>query len=248
MGDDLFFYQGVDVHGEPVQGTVQIRVLAAPSILDQHHRTPRNMAVGFEPILPALDTGYQSELELHAVGTPEHGTVLPGDDGTLVYVPDFGYLGMDHLTVQARDTWGRTAAAMVTIEVYGELDPTPPPGPDETLPVEEPVPSPSGDLPDVPVVDLPEVPGSVPAARSLQDAPSATPAFPEQRAVPGSALASTGASVAAMLVTGVLVLSAGVAACSCGAADALPDAVPHNAAGPVVGAHHRPSSCLRRPT
>ncbi|MFJ2300807.1 Ig-like domain-containing protein [Oerskovia paurometabola] len=190
VGEDSFAYQGVDAHGQPAQGTVRIQVLGAPAIADQHHRTPRNTAVTFEPVLPASEAAYQPELELDAVGTPQHGTVTQGEGSTLVYSPDLGYLGPDQLTVRARDAWGRTAEASVTIEVYGELAHTAPP---------------STDAP--PGLTLTALnPGAGPAA-----IPSDGQAVPGSSAPSDNRLASTGASVASVLAVGGLLLGAGVA-------------------------------------
>ena len=194
VGEDSFTYEGVDAHGQPARATVRIQVLGAPAIADQHHRTPRNTAITFEPLLPASDAAYQPELVLDAVGAPQHGTVTRSEGTTLVYSPDLGYLGPDRLTVRARDAWGRTAEASVTIDVYGDLTPSvaPSPGahPDLTQPAVHPGAEPAAIQSDGPAT--PGAPGS-PASRS------------------GSRLASTGASVASLLALGGLVLGAGVA-------------------------------------
>ncbi len=190
VGEDSFTYEGVDAHGQPARATVRIQVLGTPAIADQHHRTPRNTAVVFEPLLPVSDAAYQPELVLDAVGEPQHGTVTQGEDSTLVYSPDLGYLGPDRLTVRARDAWGRTAEASVTIDVYGELAPPAPPSTDAS-------------------------PGLTLTALNPGAEPGAIPS--DRQAVPGSSapslgrLASTGASVASLLAIGGLVLGAGVA-------------------------------------
>lgn len=132
VGDDSFRYVGVDAWGQRAEGVVTVRVVAAPTLDDQHHRTPRNVAVTLDPVpVPAATptAGYLPDLVLDELGTPRHGTVTPADGSAITYLPRADFVGTDSFTVTARDAWGRTVQGLVTIEVYDEtvveLDPTP---------------------------------------------------------------------------------------------------------------------------
>ena len=113
-GTDTFSYVASDGAGSD-QATVTIVV--TPTAADDDLGTvPANVtSTGTLPGLLANDAG--SDLTVTVVGTPAHGTVTVGPDGSWAYTPPPGWGGTDTFSYTATDSAGQTAGATVTVHV-----------------------------------------------------------------------------------------------------------------------------------
>ena len=60
---------------------------------------------------------HNDPLTAHLVDAPVYGQIELREDGSFSYLPNTGFLGVDHFIYEARDPEGLTAQALITIEV-----------------------------------------------------------------------------------------------------------------------------------
>lgn len=118
-------------------------------------------------------------LTVSLVTGPVHGTLVLNADGSFLYTPEDGYLGLDVFWYQIDDGFGGTAAGAVTLSVTGFTtlpptipppeEPPPEPLPEELAPADEPPVTPLDELdaPDDVDRDLPLVPSSRTSTENL---------------------------------------------------------------------------------
>jgi gliding motility-associated-like protein len=72
------------------------------------------------------DFDYDDDIDTSSLSVftaPEHGDIISGESGVLLYEPDMNFIGKDSLTYKVSDTSGLTAKAMVFIEILPPVKP-----------------------------------------------------------------------------------------------------------------------------
>jgi VCBS repeat-containing protein len=123
-GADTFTYTATDTHGGTATATVTITVVApdgsggnSPPVAVNDSYATAYQAVVTGNVL-ANDSDPDGDTLTATLATaPPHGTVTFGVDGSVLYVPAFGFSGTDTFTYTAADGLGGTATATVTITV-----------------------------------------------------------------------------------------------------------------------------------
>lgn len=119
-GNDSFTYTATGPGGTSAPATVFITVIAAPVVGSVSVTTPFNTPATIN-LAPAI-TGSVSSYSVLA--GPRNGSLGPPSGGSLVYVPNPGFFGMDSIVVMVNGPGGSSAPATVNITVN-----PPPPSP-----------------------------------------------------------------------------------------------------------------------
>ena len=148
-GDDAFRYQVFDGKANSNVATVTLHVSSGtsetpppdetpppaedqrPEAVNDVFSTPAGTALNVPAAngLLANDSDPDGDvITASAFGQPLHGTVTVADDGSFVYTPEAGYVGMDAFLYRTSDGRKWSAVAAVTIYVTPAVDD----GPDET--------------------------------------------------------------------------------------------------------------------
>lgn len=122
FGSDSFSYRLEDssTNSYPVDVTLAIRAVNDPPIANgDAYLTDENVALDIPaPGVLVNDSDIDSEALVARLQTsPEHGEVLLRADGSLSYVPDVNYRGVDAFTYEAVDAVGEASQAAVQIDV-----------------------------------------------------------------------------------------------------------------------------------
>jgi VCBS repeat-containing protein len=123
-GDDSFDYVIVDEVGQTADATVTITVAlpGGPVAVDDDRTTPYETVLTVAaPGILGNDTGTAIAVTAHT--DPGHGTVTVGDDGSITYTPEDGFVGVDSFAYDITDRFDRKSSATVRITV------DPPPAP-----------------------------------------------------------------------------------------------------------------------
>jgi uncharacterized repeat protein (TIGR01451 family) len=116
-GTDTFTYTVDDGNGGTSTGTVTVTIgNQDPNAGDDSATTPRNG----QSIISVLDNDTDPNgdpLAISAVGAAHHGTATANPDGTITYVPDTGFSGVDTFDYTVSDGNGGTSTALVTVNV-----------------------------------------------------------------------------------------------------------------------------------
>jgi outer membrane protein OmpA-like peptidoglycan-associated protein len=116
---DVYRFQTTDP--EVSLGTREF-INRAPDARDDQAETPFNVAA----VIPVLANDVDPDgdaLQVVARTAPANGFVDPGPNGSLVYVPDAGFVGTDTFTYTIADPSGAQDTATVTIVVDAPLEP-----------------------------------------------------------------------------------------------------------------------------
>ena len=124
-GSDSFVYTVSDGHGGVANATVVVTVIAInnpPVAVDDSDTTSEDVTVTI-PVL-ANDTDPEGDA-LSATDSvdPQHGHAHINGDGTITYLPDPDFSGMDNFTYTITDGHGGFSTATVTITVVAVDDP-----------------------------------------------------------------------------------------------------------------------------
>ncbi|HFA60285.1 MAG TPA: tandem-95 repeat protein, partial [Rhodospirillales bacterium] len=118
-GVDGFTYTVEDAGGATATGTVTISVLAPnadPEPAPDDAATEAGLPVDI-PLLANDSDPDEDPLELAALGTPAHGTVVQIAPGVVRYFPQTGFSGTDRFTYTVTDGRGGIATGTVTVAV-----------------------------------------------------------------------------------------------------------------------------------
>jgi hypothetical protein len=126
-----FPYSIADVGNFESSATVTVEIIGSgrntsPAALDDDATTTANRPVD----VPVLSNDVDDEgdpLTIAAVGTPEHGTAAIGNDGTVRYEPEPGFVGRDLFSYTIVDGYGGERNARVRVEVTAERTANRPP-------------------------------------------------------------------------------------------------------------------------
>jgi Big-like domain-containing protein/fibronectin type III domain protein len=113
-GTDGFQYSASDSNDTAV-GTVSIAVNASPAIVDDSYTVLSGQTLSDNVLGNDTDPDGDA-LAASLVSSPSHGTLSFSDDGSFVYQPDIGYMGLDSFTYAASDGIAY-ATGTVTINV-----------------------------------------------------------------------------------------------------------------------------------
>lgn len=117
--NDTFSYEVRDAQGATALATVTVQIKPAnhpPVAAPDKAETTAGTPVTIHPLANDRDPD-GDRLTLDKVGTPGHGQVRKGTDGTLVYVPAPGFTGVDRFDYTVADPGGLTATAVVEVTV-----------------------------------------------------------------------------------------------------------------------------------
>jgi hypothetical protein len=131
-GPDTFHYTINDGRGGTAGASVNVTVLnmapiARPDSIATDSATPVTIQVLDNDSDPNGDP-----ISVSATTVPAHGTVVRKSDGTLVYTPAAGFVGIDTFTYTIVDSDGLSDTTTVTVTVHN----APPIAVDDTFPVE----------------------------------------------------------------------------------------------------------------
>ncbi len=173
-GSDTFTYSVSDGAGGIAQAPVTVTADVPLTVPDRTAIAEPGRPVGIT--LPGTSTDGK-RVTPRAVSKPAHGTAVLNADGTVTYVPDPGFAGVDTFTYEVVDAYGNVATATITVTVPGRPGPptpsapsptlsTPAPGPATPGPATPGPPAPSPPRPSIPVSGPPSPgpPGAVPNA------------------------------------------------------------------------------------
>jgi hypothetical protein len=127
-GTDTFTYTVDDNKGlvsnvATVTVTV-VNVIAGPVALDDSGTTVANVAVTIDVTAnDGSDTGTIVDASVTIVQTPGNGTVISNGDGTVDYVPNATFFGLDSFTYTVQSSEGATsnvATVLVTVNAFNE--------------------------------------------------------------------------------------------------------------------------------
>jgi len=121
-GSDSFVYQIVDGNGGSAQALVTINVASindAPVALDDAlNAQPNTSGLIDGDLLIANDMDVEGDtLTLVGLTQPTSGFVALNPDGTIVYIPNGGFVGLDSFTYTVSDPSGAQATGLVVIDV-----------------------------------------------------------------------------------------------------------------------------------
>jgi VCBS repeat-containing protein len=144
-GTDSFAYEVADASGSVSQATVTITVdpvadspIGVDDAVFAQADTPLIMGLSE---LTANDTDADGDiLTLTSFSQPTQGSLVNNGDGTLVYVPNASFTGVDTFTYTLTDPSGRQSTALVVVNVSpnGSISPIDPVDPTDPLPEFEP--------------------------------------------------------------------------------------------------------------
>ncbi|MEE8450746.1 MAG: Ig-like domain-containing protein, partial [Thermoguttaceae bacterium] len=125
-GTDTFTYRAHDggLHSEIATVTITVnRTFTAPDVEDDHYTTEENttLAIAAAGILANDSDADGDSLSAVLVDGPAHGQLDLAADGSFVYTPDDGFLGVDRFTYRATDGQVASDLAEVTIGVAHDL-------------------------------------------------------------------------------------------------------------------------------
>ena len=126
-GSDSFVYQIVDSNGGSAQALVTINIAPindAPVTLDDAlNAQPNTFGLIDGAALMANDTDVDGDaLTLVSLTQPPSGFVALNPDGTIVYIPSGGFVGVDSFTYTVSDPSGAQATGLVVIQVSIDED------------------------------------------------------------------------------------------------------------------------------
>jgi uncharacterized repeat protein (TIGR01451 family) len=131
-GPDTFHYTVSDGRGGTAGATVGVTVLnVAPTARPDSVATDSATSVTIR-VLDNDSDANGDPLSVSANSTPAHGTVVRKSDGTLVYTPAAGFIGIDTFTNTVVDSDGLSDTTTVTVTVHN----APPIAVDDQFPVE----------------------------------------------------------------------------------------------------------------
>jgi hypothetical protein len=114
-GIDTFTYTAVDGAGsQSPPATVTITVL--PLALNDSASTPQNTPL-VGPSVLLNDLGSNLQIASYQSNSIQGGTVVMNSDGSYLYTPPFGFIGVDSFTYTLEDTIGSLSTGTVTIFV-----------------------------------------------------------------------------------------------------------------------------------
>ncbi|MBL8517995.1 MAG: autotransporter domain-containing protein [Betaproteobacteria bacterium] len=125
VGNDSFSYTATGPGGTSVAATVQVSVIAAPSVASLTVNVPFNTPtiIDLSQVISGAATTFS------VIAQPRHGTFAPSSTGTIVYVPVTGYFGPDSFVVVVSGPGGASTPATINVNVI-----PPPPSPLPTSP------------------------------------------------------------------------------------------------------------------
>ena len=118
-GEDSFTYQIEDERGGVATGTVRVTISSAnepPSVTDDKVTTPAGTPVEINILANDNDPEGKS-LTISALTLPQHGKLALGEDQSLLYTPNDGFVGSDAFTYQVKDADEGHTGGEVFIEV-----------------------------------------------------------------------------------------------------------------------------------
>jgi large repetitive protein len=116
-GDLTFPYDVSDGHGGTATGQVTVTVAnAVPTAAAVADTTAYRTPVTLDLIAAGSDANHD-RLRVGGLTDPAHGTVVRDPAGTVTYLPDAGFSGIDTFTYTLDDDHGGTATATVTVTV-----------------------------------------------------------------------------------------------------------------------------------
>ena len=122
FGPDSFSYRLEDssTNSYPVEVALTIRAVNDPPIANgDAYLTDENVALDIPaPGVLVNDSDIDGEvLVARLLGSPEHGEILLRADGSLSYVPEVNFRGVDSFTYEAVDASGEASQATVQVDV-----------------------------------------------------------------------------------------------------------------------------------
>ncbi|MGH2547114.1 MAG: tandem-95 repeat protein, partial [Actinomycetota bacterium] len=132
-GDDTFTYTVTDGTAKPAQpARVDVTILPVndpPVAGPDDVSTTQDVAVTIDVLSNDVDVD-GDPLTVTSIGPAGAGSVSLNPDGTLTYVPQVGFVGIDRFTYSVSDPTGTMATGTATVTVL----PPPPPPSMESLP------------------------------------------------------------------------------------------------------------------
>lgn len=121
-GIDQFEYQAVDEQGAASTATVTIDVTQPPTATNDVYRMDVNETLVIDDVRDGLlandhDAPENDPLTVVPGAGPMHGVLELNSDGTLIYIPDQDYQGLDVFYYQVTDTRSLSNVATVTLAV-----------------------------------------------------------------------------------------------------------------------------------
>ncbi|MFC7273892.1 Ig-like domain-containing protein [Paractinoplanes rhizophilus] len=116
-GDASFWYTISDGHGGTDIGTATVTVADAPPVALPVATTTGYRAPLVLNVLAVATDPNGDPLTVSGVTAPAHGVVTRDPSGTITYLPDVGYSGIDSFTYTIDDGYGGTGTATVTVTV-----------------------------------------------------------------------------------------------------------------------------------
>ncbi len=126
-GEDSFTYQIEDERGGVATGTVRVTISSAnepPSVTDDKVITPVGTPVKIN-ILANDNDPEGKALTISALTLPQHGKLALGEDQSLLYTPNDGFVGSDAFTYQVKDADEGYTGGEVFIEVISSAETRP---------------------------------------------------------------------------------------------------------------------------
>ncbi len=138
-GTDTFTYTVCDENGACKTATVTVEVEGeedlAPVAVDDERIAQKNEPLVIDDV---LDNDYDldgEELTIVEVGQPKNGEAKLNSDGTITYVPDEDFVGVDSFEVTVIDENGNTSTSVVIIYVGEASESNPPVAVDDSYEV-----------------------------------------------------------------------------------------------------------------
>lgn len=119
VGGDSFTYQVVDAYSTSATKTVLLSVNAPPTATNDAYDVAKNTTLNrTAPGVLSNDSDPESDPITTELGTgPTHGTLTLNANGSFAYTPTTGYTGTDSFTYRAKDAYGKSGLATVTLTV-----------------------------------------------------------------------------------------------------------------------------------
>ncbi|MDQ7089523.1 MAG: Ig-like domain-containing protein [Methylococcales bacterium] len=123
IGVDNYMYTLTDKNGNTTTATVTIEVNGLPDAIDDNVTTPFNTAI--KTAVLNNDNLGNKQATITAITQASNGTVTNNLDGTITYLPNLGFTGIDSYTYTFTDSDGNSETATVKIVVGNQINDIP---------------------------------------------------------------------------------------------------------------------------